>query len=60
MAKAGKNIPESSAGSVPVKDLRPPADWHDELGLDRQRADLINGDLVAWWQCERIGEGREP
>ena len=59
MAKAGKNIPESSAGSVPVKDLRPPADWHDELGLDRQRADLINGDLIAWWQHYATGEYHE-
>ena len=59
MAKAGKNIPESGAGSVPVKDLRLPADWRDELGLDRQRADLINGDLGAWWQHYATGEYHE-
>jgi hypothetical protein len=34
---------------VPVKELRPLAEWRDELGLDRLRDDLINGDLDAWY-----------
>ena len=41
---------------VPVKELRPLADWRDELGLDRLRADLIDGDLDAWWQHYATGE----
>jgi hypothetical protein len=42
--------------SVPVKDLRPLADWRDELGLDRLRADLIDGDLDACWYDHATGE----
>jgi hypothetical protein len=41
---------------VPVKDLRPLEDWRDELGLDRLRADLINGELDAWWHDHTTGE----
>jgi hypothetical protein len=49
------------ASDVPVKDLRdlrPLANWRDELGLDRLRADLINGDLDAWWQHYTTGDYR--
>ena len=41
---------------VPIKDLRPLAAWRDELGLDRLKADLINGDLDAWWYDHDTGE----
>jgi hypothetical protein len=44
------------ASTAPVKELRSLADWRDELGLDRLRADLINGDLDAWWQRYETGE----
>jgi hypothetical protein len=42
--------------AVPVKDLRPLADWRDELGLDRLTADLINGDLDAYHDDPLTGE----
>jgi hypothetical protein len=44
------------ASDVPVKDLRPLAEWRDELGLDRLRANLIDGDLDAWWYDHATGE----
>jgi hypothetical protein len=47
------------ASDVPVKELRPLNDWLGELGLDRLRADLINGDLDAWWQDGLTGEWRQ-
>jgi len=56
MGRAKNSIPESGVGSVPVKELRLLADWRDELGLDRLRADLIDGTLVAWWQHWETGE----
>jgi hypothetical protein len=47
------------ASAVPVKDLRRLAAWADELGFDRLKADLIDGDLVAWWQHPTTGEWHE-
>jgi hypothetical protein len=44
------------ASDVPVKYLRPLVDWRDELGLHRLRADLIGGDLDAWWYDHYTGE----
>ena|SRR5262249_60648940 len=44
------------ASDVPVKELRPLADWRDQLGLDRLRADLINGDLDAWYYDPLTGQ----
>src|SRR5262245_4986559 len=44
------------ASDVPVKDLRPLAEWRDELGLDRLVANLIDGDLDAWWYDHATAE----
>jgi len=44
------------ASDVPVRDLRPLADWRDESGLDRLTAELIGGDLDAWWYDDATGE----
>jgi hypothetical protein len=47
------------ASDVPDRDLRFLADWHDELGLDRLRAGLIDGTLVAWWRHYSTGKYHE-
>jgi hypothetical protein len=44
------------ASDIPVRDLRPLADWRDELGLDRLRADLIDGGLDACWYDHATGD----
>jgi hypothetical protein len=41
---------------VPVKELRPLADWLAELGLDGLHAGLLSGDLDAYWQHYATGE----
>jgi hypothetical protein len=44
------------ASGVPVKDLRPLADWRNELGLDRLTTDLTDGDLDTWWYDHATGK----
>lgn len=54
MGKAGKNIPESGAGSVPVR--RPLVEWGKELGWDRLTGVLKSGHLKAEWYNHETGE----